>query len=118
VTATPLQSLVLLNDPQFVEAARVLAEQLVRRFPQDAGARNHEAFRRLTGRAPDQREAEVLAQAFVEQRRIYAADAAAAAGLLGVGESPRDDTLPVADVAAMTAVANLIMNTDDFIRLR
>jgi hypothetical protein len=118
VTATPLQSLVLLNDPQFVEAARVLAEGLVRRFPQDAGARNHEAFRRLTGRAPDEHEADVLAQAFDEQRRIYAADPAAAASLVNVGEAPRDDTLPAADVAAMTAVASLIMNTDDFIRLR
>ena len=52
VTATPLQSLVLLNDPQFVEAARVLAEHELKRFPDDRGARNREAFRALIGRDP------------------------------------------------------------------
>jgi hypothetical protein len=119
VTATPLQSLVLLNDPQFVEAARVLAERLVHAHPADPDARHRAAFRRLVGRAPDAREAAILAQAFEEQRRIYAADAGAAASLLGVGAAaPRVAGLPAADVAATTAVATLIMNLEAFIVVR
>jgi hypothetical protein len=118
VTATPLQSLVLLNDPQFVEAARVLAERLVREFPVDGAARHHEAFRRLIGRAPDADEAAIVARAFDEQRRLYAADTAGARALLGVGASPHDERLPAVDVAATTAVASLIMNFDAFVVAR
>ena len=118
VTVTPLQSLVLLNDPQFVEAARVLAERLVREHPHDPAARHREAFLQLTGRAPDAREAAILAQAFEEQRRLYQADAQAAAGLLAVGGTPRDVTLPAADVAATTNVATLILNFDAFVVIR
>jgi hypothetical protein len=118
VTVTPLQSLVLLNDPQFVEAARVLAERLVRKFPQDVAARHHEAFRRLVGRAPDSVESAILAQAFEEQQRIYTADTAAADALLGVGQAPRDATLSTVDVAATASVASLIMNFDSFVVTR
>jgi hypothetical protein len=118
VTATPLQSLVLLNDVQFVEAARVLAADLVRRHPNDPASRHRDAFRRLTGRVPDAREAAILAQAFDEQLRMYRADTAAAEQLLGVGEAPRDRVLPAADVAATASVASLIMNFDAFVVTR
>ncbi len=118
VTVTPLQSLVLLNDPQFVEAARVLAEQLVRQFPTDPRARHREAFRRLAGRAPDATEADILAQAFDEQQRMYAADTQAADALIRVGQAPRDAALSAADVAATASVASLIMNFDSFVVTR
>jgi hypothetical protein len=118
VTVTPLQSLVLLNDPQFVEAARVLAERLVREHPHDPAARHRAAFVQLTGRAPDAREAAILAQAFEEQHRLYVADARGAAALLAVGATPRDATLPVTDVAATTSVASLIFNFDAFVVVR
>ena len=118
ITVTPLQSLVLLNDPQFVEAARVLAEHLVRQHPGDAAARHRDAFSRITGRGPDAREAAILAQAFEEQRRLYEADGQAAASLLAVGSTPRDSTLPAADVAATASVATLIFNFDAFLVIR
>ena len=118
VTSTPLQSLVLLNDPQFVEAARVLAERLVRAHPADPPARHREAFRRLVGRVPDDRERAILARAYEEQQRLYAADLPAAASLLGVGAAPRASDLPAADVAATATVATLIMNLDAFVVLR
>jgi len=117
-TATPLQSLVLLNDPQFVEAARVLAQGLVQRFPQDPAARSHEAFRALIGRSPDVTEGAILARHYAEQQELYGADPANASRLLRVGEAPADDSLPTAEVAATTAVASLIMNFDEFIVLR
>jgi hypothetical protein len=117
-TQTPLQALVLLNDPQFVEAARVLAERLVRTYPADPAARHRDAFLALAGRAPDAREAQILADAFEEQRRLHAADPAAAEQWLAVGERPRDPALPIVDVASTMAVATLIMNTDAFVVTR
>jgi hypothetical protein len=117
-TTTPLQSLVLLNDPQFVEAARRLAEGLLKQYPADRDARHRDAFRALVGRHPDARELAILRQAFDEQRSLFARDTEGAARLLAVGESPRDETLPAADVAAMAAVASLIMNFDEFVVLR
>ncbi|MEO8078622.1 MAG: DUF1553 domain-containing protein, partial [Acidobacteriota bacterium] len=118
VTATPLQSLVLLNDPQFVEAARVLATQLVTRFRSDDAARNREAFRALVGRAPDETESDILARLFAEQRELFARNTGDAAKLLAVGESKSDATLPPVVVAAMTTVVNAIMNYDEFVVLR
>jgi hypothetical protein len=117
-TTTPLQSLVLLNDPQFVEAARVLAEGLLKRHPDDGDARNREAFRTLVGRYPDATELAILRRTFDEQRVLFAREPGSAVGLLGVGESLRDEMLPPADLAAMTTVASLIMNFDEFIVLR
>jgi hypothetical protein len=118
VTATPLQSLVLLNDPQFVEAARALAEDGLTRFPNDTDRRNREAFRALIGRAPDDVEAGILARLFAEQRELFARNMDDAARLLGVGESKSDGALPRADFAAMTTVVNAIMNFDEFVVVR
>src|SRR4030095_16047141 len=67
VTTTPLQSLVLLNDPQFVEAARRLAEHAWQGFPDDGTARNRLAFRALVGRSPDAVEASILQRLFREE---------------------------------------------------
>ncbi|MDQ3213715.1 MAG: DUF1553 domain-containing protein, partial [Acidobacteriota bacterium] len=117
-TATPLQSLVLLNDPQFVEAARVLAERVWKRHPDDAAARHRDAFRSLIGRPPDHVEADVLARLFAEQKDLFARKMGDAAKLLAVGESRADKALPQADLAAMTLVVNAIMNFDDFVVVR
>ncbi|BCS33677.1 hypothetical protein TBR22_A29040 [Luteitalea sp. TBR-22] len=117
-TQTPLQALVLLNDPQFVEAARVLAERLVRAHPSDPEARHRAAFLALAGRPPTAAEARVLAEAAAQQRRFAAADPKAAAQWLAVGERPRDARLPVIDVAATMAVTTLIMNTEAFVVTR
>jgi hypothetical protein len=117
-TATPLQSLVLLNDPQFVEAARVIAERVLRQFPRDDAARHREAFRSLIGRRPDDVESGILARMFSEQKDLYAADSGEALKLLGVGESARDAALPPADVAATAMVVSAIMNFDEFLVIR
>ena len=118
VTATPLQSLVLLNDPQFVEAARVLAERALKRFPDDEAGRNREAFRALIGRDPDAEEASILARLFAEQKALFAGSLDDATKLLGTGESAWDEALPRADFAAMTTVVNAIMNFDEFVVVR
>lgn len=115
ITTTPLQALVLLNDTQFVEAARVLAAQLARKHPSDLDARGVDAFRILIGRPPDDRERDILHQLLAEQRAVFARDPAAAARLLATGEAPRDASLPADDLAATTVLVSTVMNTDEFV---
>jgi hypothetical protein len=114
-TATPLQSLVLLNDPQFIEASRKLGEKLLRQFPKDDAARNREAFRTLIGRTPDRTETKILAKLYAEQKAGFAKNPDDATKLLAVGESKRDESLPSAEFAAMTTLVNAIINFDEFI---
>ena len=118
VTTTPLQSLVLLNDPQFVEAARRIAEHALSRFPADARARHRMVFRNLVGRLPDETEAGILARLFEEQRDQFAARAEDAARLLAVGDAAVDRQLDPLDLAAGTMVASAVMNFDEFVMVR
>ena len=90
---------------------------------QEIEARQHVDFTRRTlqsliGRAPDDREARTLAQAFDEQQRLYRDDPSAAEHLRRVGQTPPDVSLPAPDVAAMTSVTSLIMNFDGFVVTR
>jgi len=115
VTTTPLQALVLLDDPQFIEAARALGEKLLREFPNDADARIRGAVRSLTGRLPDATEMDVLRRLFQEQKDFYANTPGAADKILATGESKWDQTLPRSDFAATTMLVNAVMNCDDFV---
>lgn len=110
-TNTPLQALVLLNDVQYVEAARVLAE-LVLKSPGTDEARIGRAFLRLAGRPTEPQEMAVLLRTLSEQRTLYRADLQGAAKLLEVGDSPPDPTLRPSEVAAMTVVVQTILNSD------
>ncbi len=118
ITATPLQSLVLLNDVQFLEAARVLAQQLVAAHPDNPGRRIEEAFRRVAGRLPTQREREILARLHTEQLDRFKASPEAAEKYLALGEAPRDPKLPGADVAATAVLASALLNHDEFVTKR
>ncbi|MSU23562.1 MAG: DUF1553 domain-containing protein [Opitutus sp.] len=114
-TNTPLHALVLLNGPQFVEAARVLAETLHR----DSGGRRDEivaaAFRRLTGRAPDAPEGKILVTMFDEQLHWFRGHAADAAAHVAIGGTPPDPALPAPEIAAAATVVNTLMNHDAFV---
>jgi len=111
-TATPLQALVLLNDVQFVEAARVLAERARREGGETAEARVRYAFRRLAGRAPTAEEVRLLLDLHAGQQAHFAAAPAQAAKLIALGDRKADPALPAPDVAALTVVAQAIMNMD------
>jgi hypothetical protein len=117
-TNTPLQSLVLLNDPQYLEASRVLAERMIR----DGGAQPRDritfAFRLLTSRRPDDKELALLDTLYTEMRAAYTRDKAAALKLLSVGEYHRDPRLDPGEVAAATMVATTIMNFDEAVYKR
>jgi hypothetical protein len=112
-TSTPLQALTLLNDVQFVEASRALAEGVMAdSAPAD---RIHAVFRRALGRSPTTAEAARLDALYAELRASYAVTPSQALALLRVGEKPtaRASLAASADVAALTVIANTIMNTHE-----
>ena len=117
-TATPLQALVLLNDPQFLEAARVLGEQLLREFPNSLDDRIRRAFRVATGRTPQPRELEILRQLHAEQLAHFQGQPEDALKYLAIGEAKRDESLPPDQLAATALVAAAVMNHDEFVMKR
>jgi hypothetical protein len=111
VTSSPLHALTMLNDPTWVEAARVLAQRVTKEQPTDE-ARLSRAFALVLGRAPAGPEPALLAKMLTNQRAVYAADAKAAEALLAIGESKRDATIPAAEHAALTATCLALYNLD------
>lgn len=133
VTNTPLQALVLLNDPTYVEAARKLAERILTepKAPRVAAAganfvpsaktlltpraRLNWAYRLVLARSATDAEANVLLPLLDQQRAVFRKDAKAAEKLLSVGESKRSDKLDPADLAAWTSIASVLLNLDETI---
>jgi hypothetical protein len=112
VTNTPLHAFVLLNGPQFVEAARVLAERLHRDRGGDADKVIADAFVALTSRPPDDAERTILQRMFAEQQRWYQEHPTEAAAYLSVGSKLRGEGIAAADLAAWTTVLSALMNYD------
>jgi len=111
-TSTPIQALVLLNDPQFVEAARALGERMLREGGATVEEQIEFAFRLLTGRSPLDQERALLVELTAEQRAHFAAEPGAGARLRSIGESPLDEGLDPIDAAAATVVAQAMLNMD------
>lgn len=114
-TNTPLQALVLMNDPTYVEAARKLAERMLVEGGQTREARVATAFRWVTSRWPDAEESAALVALYEKQLVRFEKDSQAAAKLLAVGESSRDQQLAIAELAAWTTVANVLLSLDEVI---
>jgi hypothetical protein len=112
-TNTPLQALVLLNDKQYVEAARKLAERIITEGGTSTAERAAFAFRQATARLPTAQEAAVLVKVYESELAEFQSDADAAAKLLAVGDAKRNETLDVPQLAAWTLVANLVLNLDE-----
>ena len=111
-TTTPLQALVTLNDPQFVEAARMFAERIAMQRGDDE-AKLRWGFVQCVARPPNEKELGVLAAALQRERERYGKDATAARALLAVGEAPRNETLPLAEHAAWAQVATTLLNLSE-----
>ncbi len=111
-TSTPLHALTTLNDPTWVEAARVLAEKSLQAATDLEGRLAH-AFRRVLGRRPTGYDLESLGRMHARQLAIYRADADAAKRLLAVGESGRDESIDPAEHAALSSVCLAIFNLDE-----
>ncbi len=112
-TNTPLQALVLMNDTQFVEAARKLAERVMTETGPSVDEQANYLFRLATARPPDDDERRVLVATYEAHRAEFQRDGEAATRLLSVGEAPRNEQLNVAELAAWTMVANLVLNLDE-----
>jgi len=111
-TSTPLHALTTLNDPTWVEAARVLAERSIRAAA-DLDGRLVHAFRQVAARQPSGSDLDALRAAFHRQRELYAADTPAARQLLAVGASRPDTALDPVEHAALTNVCLAILNLDE-----
>jgi hypothetical protein len=118
-TNTPLQALVTLNDPQFIEAARHLAQRALlasggREPPEAANAERIDFItRRLVARSFTAQETEVVQGVLAELLAYYRAHPEDAKKLIAVGESKADPALDAATLAAWTMVANQLMNLDE-----
>ena len=116
-TNTPLHALVLMNGPEFVEAARVLAEKLLVEYPEDSSAGRVDAmlgraFELLTSRQPDDEERQILCRMHAEQLDWYRSHPEDAGKLVSIGDTNPNDTLQAVDVAAVAGVVNALMNYD------
>jgi hypothetical protein len=118
LTSTPLQALILLNDPQYIEAARFLAQNLIASHPTDRDQRWRESFRRLTSRLPSDQELEVLRKLYDEQLAYFAANSDAAKSFVEVGEKPVPEAIDVQDLAATSVVVEAIISFDESITKR
>ena len=114
-TNTPLQALTLMNDVTYVEAARVLAERVLREGGPTPEARLTLIFQLVLGRPPRPAERAVLSQSLKAHLADFRADRAAAERFVQAGESPRESRYDPVEVAAYAAVAGLVLNLDEAI---
>jgi mono/diheme cytochrome c family protein len=114
-TNTPLQSLNLMNDVTYVEAARMLAERMMKEGGATPEERLAWAFRAATSRRPGERELQILLKSLREQMDYFSHNPQEAAKLLSVGERKKDDKLNAFDLAAYATTASLILNLDEVI---
>ena len=112
-TNTPLQALTLLNDPQFVEAARAFAQRIMTETAHDPKKQIVYAFRIATARAPGAEEMKVLLDVYRQQLAEFQKDRDAAEKLLSVGSFRARVDLDRSELAAWTTVASMILNLDE-----
>ena len=114
-TNTPLQSLNLMNDVTYIEAARMIAERMLKEGGATVEQRIAWAFRLVTSRQPSASEVQVLARQFTQQLQAFKRDTEAVKKLLTVGEKRNDDKLDKAELAAYATTASLLLNLDEVI---
>ena len=112
---TPLQALNLMNDPTYVEAARFLAQRMIKEGGTSIESRLAHGFHLLLGRNPSQQELQVLTAAVERSIKDFTKDAEAAKQLLTFGEAKTDDKLSPDELAAYTTVASTLINLDETI---
>lgn len=114
-TSTPMQALVLLNDPQFTEAARLMAQRMLEEGGEQAEDRIAYAFKWATSRSPEEKEVNILMRLLEAELSGFATDADAANRLLSIGEIPITKRQDIAELAAYTVLASAILNLTESI---
>lgn len=114
-TSTPLQALNLLNDPQLLEASRVLGSKLVEDQSLPLDKKIELAFRKIISRQPEDHEIEILLKGYEEEYDRFSANPAEAKKFLRVGAYPQNEKLDVLECAAMMHVVSIIYNLDEAI---
>jgi hypothetical protein len=114
-TNTPLQALLLMNEPQYVEASRALAERVLKEGGSSAEDRFTYLFRLVTARRPDSGEAVALGSGLRDLLGHYKEDVESAKQLIAQGETKPDPALDPAELAAWTMVANAVLNLDEVV---
>ena len=112
-TNTPLQALVTLNDVQFVEAARTLAQRMIKEGGETPHKRVDFAFLLATARLSSKSETSVLLDIYHAALGRYRNDVESAKKLISFGESKRDESIDAVEHAAWTIVASVILNLDE-----
>jgi len=114
-TNTPLQALVLMNDPTYIESARTLAQKVLHEAPRNPNARIKLAYQIAAARTPSSQELKLLAELASKQVAVYKRDPETAKKLVGIGESKASAGVDVAELAAWTTVTSAILNLDEVI---
>ena len=112
-TDTPLQALVTMNDVQWVEAARALAERVIRETGPNPEQRINRMGQILLAHDPPSQMATVLEKSFSDMQKHYSADPKGARSLVNIGEKKRDNSIPEPELAAWTMIASEMLNLDE-----
>jgi hypothetical protein len=117
-TATPLQALVLLNDPQYTEAARSLAERALRQGGKTLNDQIVFVFRTLTSRHPNEKQVRILADLYQEQLDEFKTRPADAERLLKIGDHKPNQNVDRLQLAAMSVLVKTLMSFDESVMKR
>jgi hypothetical protein len=112
-TNTPLQALALMNDVQFVEAARKFAERVMVEGGSGIDQKITFAYRATIARNPTPSELALVSQLFAEYDAEFKEDSEAAMKLLATGESPRNESLDASQLASWTLITHLLLNLSE-----
>jgi len=111
-TNTPLQALALLNEVTYVEAARSLAERMMKEGGSDIRGRLTTGYRLATSRSPDKQTLSVLQKGFEERKIHFQENQEAAKQIISHGKKQPDENLKLVELAAYTVTANVLLNLD------
>ena len=117
LTSSPLQSLLLLNDPQFIEAARVMAENSILSGDKSLDKKLSTIFREITGRTIKERELETLKRFYREEKEKFFKNPSKAIAYLKTGEKPINRKAGIINTAALATVISGMMNTAEAITI-